>query len=79
MRVMFASRMLSHGDGITLSVGMISVRTADHGEENDKMDIMKGIPEGDPRRSFERDFMLSPEEQRGFDDVTIFTVHEGKL
>jgi hypothetical protein len=50
MRVMFASRMLSHGDGITLSVGMISVRTADHGEENDKMDIMKGIPDGDPRR-----------------------------
>lgn len=40
MRVMFASRMLSPGDGTTLSVGMISVRTADHGEENDKTDIM---------------------------------------
>lgn len=47
---MFASRILSHGDGITLSVGMISVRTADHGEENDEMDIMGGIPEEDQRK-----------------------------
>jgi hypothetical protein len=47
---MFASRMSSHGDGITLSVGMISVRTADHGGENDKMDIMGAIREEDRRR-----------------------------
>lgn len=47
---MFASRMLSHGDGNTLSVGMISVRTADHGEENDKTDIMGVIREEDRRR-----------------------------
>lgn len=50
MMVMFASRILNHGDGITLSVVMISVRTADHGEENDEMDIKGVIPEEDRRR-----------------------------
>ncbi len=79
MRVMFASRMLNHGDGTTLSVGMISVRTADHGEENDKMDIMGVIPEEDRRRLFERGCMLSLEEQREFDDATTSTVYQGKL
>jgi hypothetical protein len=50
MRVMFASRMLSHGDGITLSVGMTSVRIADRGGENNELDIMEDIREEDRRR-----------------------------
>lgn len=74
-RDMYASRMLSHGDGNMLDAGMVIAQIARHGgiergprASNDRRLLMKDLREKGPRK-FGEAGMLLPGGVREFDDL----------